>query len=205
VETWAKEHFGEEFAQQEQQVSGKIWAALELAVPAEPGSESFRAIATQLERQRKKAAELQRFVNDPKRPIGTCFGAGIIQRVCEILSGAFSFLRNRPIYFLIDDYSSPKVTRSMQLSLNRVFMQRTPFCFYKLSTESPVSFAKSDIDGKIYVENREFILHNLGIVYLHAELTPKLTFIEDVFRRRLAGTADGFPAKELVELVGTSY
>jgi hypothetical protein len=81
-------------------------------------------------------------------------------------------------------------------------MQRTSSCFFKLSTESPVSFEKSDIDGKIYVENREFVLQNLGLVYLHAGVTQKLTFIDDVFRRRLGNTS-GFPARELEDLVGS--
>lgn len=204
IEIWAKLHFTEEFAQQEAQVTRRLWEVFGLAVPAEPGSESFRALSSHLERQRRKAVEAQRFVHDPKRPVAACFGAGTLQRACEVLAGVFSFLRERPIYFLIDDYSTPKITRDLQLSLNRVFMQRTSFCFFKLSTESPVSFIKSDLDGKIYVEAREFVLHNLGLVYLHAELTPKLSFIEDVFRRRLSGTTTGFPAKELNELVGSN-
>ncbi len=204
VEAWAKLHFSEEFGRYEGQVAQHLWEVLGLAVPAEPGSDSFRALASHLERQRRKAAEWQRFVHDPKRSVPPCFGAGMLQRACETMASAFSFLRERPIYFLIDDYSTPKVTRDLQLNLNRVFMQRTSFCFFKLSTESPVSFVKSDLDGKIYVESREFMLHNLGLVYLHAELSPKLSFIEDVFRRRLGETATEFPAKELTELVGTN-
>lgn len=204
VEAWAKIHFADELARCEAQVAHRLWEVLGLPIPAEPGSESFRALSSHLEKQRRKAAEWQRFVHDPKRPVPLCFGAGVLQQACEVLVGAFSFLRDRPIYFLIDDYSSPKVTRDLQLSLNRVFMQRASFCFFKLSTESPVSFVKSDLDGKIYVEAREFVLHNLGLVYLHADLPPKLLFIEDVFRRRLGETASVFPARELVELVGTN-
>jgi hypothetical protein len=84
-------------------------------------------------------------------------------------------------------------------------MQRTPFCFFKLSTESPVSFAKHDIDDKIYVESREYILHNLGLVYLHSEMSPKLAFIEDVFRRRLSESKPPFPAKDLSDLIGDNH
>jgi hypothetical protein len=120
------------------------------------------------------------------------------------LSNNLSFVRGRPVYFFIDDYSSPKITKELQANLNRVFMQRNPVCFFKLSTESPVSFVRNDIDRKIYVESREFVLHNLGVVYLHAELDPKLTFVEDVFRRRLAESETSFPARELVDLVGSS-
>jgi len=204
TETWAKIHFPEEFGQHEVQVARRLWDVLGLPVPAEPGSESFRGLSAHLERQRRRAVEWQRFVHDSKRSVPHCFDAGTLQRACEVLGGAYSFFRERPIYFLIDDYSMPKITRDLQLSLNRVFMQRTSFCFFKLSTESPVSFVKSDLDGKIYVEAREFVLLNLGLVYLHADLGPKLSFIEDVFRRRLGETSSAFPARELGDLVGTN-
>src|SRR5262249_54196400 len=51
--------------------------------------------------------------------------------------------------------------------------------------------------------SREFIMVNLGLVYLHADQEPKLLFVEDIFRRRLSNTADDFPASELADLVGT--
>ena len=92
----------------------------------------------------------------------------------------------------------------LQASLNRLLMQRTSVCFFKLSTESSVSFAKHDIDGKIYVEGREFSLLNLGLVYLHTELEPKLTFIDDIFRRRLKASATSLSARELQDLVGNN-
>jgi hypothetical protein len=205
LETWAKVYFGDEFVRNEATLARQIWDLLGLAVPNEPGAESFRALSAHLDRQRRKAVDWQRFVHDPNRTVPQCFGVGTLQQVCGALTGTLAFLRERPVYFLIDDYSMPKVTRGLQLSLNRVFMQRTSFCFFKLSTESPVSFTKSDLDEKIYVEAREFSLHNLGLVYLHSEAGPKLLFIEDIFRRRLAETSGAFPAKELAELVGSNH
>jgi len=164
----------------------KLREALRIEPPKQPGIETFKAVAVELQKERKRAADRHRFAHDPKRPAGESFGADVLPRACAALVETFSFLRDRPFYFFIDDYSSPKVTKALQENLNRVFMQRTPVCFFKLSTESPVSFSKCDIDQKIYVETREFILHNLGLVYLHAETRPKLEFIEDVFRRRLS-------------------
>jgi hypothetical protein len=203
LELWASSNFSEEFRRGEARAAQKLWEVLRIAPPPQPGVETLRALATELQRQRKRAAEKQRFANDPKHPIGDCFGVDAIQKACASLAETFSFLKDRPFYFFIDDYSSPKVTRALQESLNRVLMQRTPICFFKLSTESPVSFSKCDIDEKIYVENREFTLHNLGLVYLHAEVQPKLEFIEDVFRRRLSAPARGYPVKELGDLLGS--
>lgn len=202
LERWARQHFLEEFDKAQSTATKSLWEVLGREPPAVPGTDTLKVVVVYLNKQRVQAAEWHRFANDPKRSVGRCFGPEILQRACEALGKAFSFVRERPVYFLVDDYSSPKVTEALQESLNRVFMQRTAVCFFKLSTESPVSFAKSDIDGKSYVENREFILHNLGLVYLHAEVETKLAFIEDVFRRRLAKTVPGFPAQELEELVG---
>ncbi|MEW6682687.1 MAG: AarF/UbiB family protein [Nitrospirota bacterium] len=203
LETWARKHFGDEFNSAESKVAENLWSAFEIDPPQYPGQTTLKAIIARLNKERLKAAERQRFVNDENRDIGRCFGPEVLLKACEALSH-FPFARGRPIYFFIDDYSSPKVTKDLQKSLNRVFMQRASVCFFKLSTESPVSFAKSDIDQKIYVESREFIVQNLGLVYLHAEIGPKLTFIDDVFRRRLAQSNTSLSARELAHLVGTS-
>ncbi|RJQ42973.1 MAG: hypothetical protein C4534_09000 [Gaiellales bacterium] len=203
LEAWSRKYFGEEFARIEARTTEALWGVLGIAPPPSPGYATFRAVIASLNKERLKAAERHRFANDLKRTIGRCFGPEVLIKACEVLSVNLTFVRGRPIYFFIDDYSSPKVTKDLQANLNRVFMQRASVCFFKLSTESPVSFAKHDVDGKIYVESREFVLNNLGLVYLHAEEEPKLSFIEDVFRRRLAESKPSYVA-ELGDLVGSS-
>jgi hypothetical protein len=204
LEVWARKYFAEEFNHAESKVAESLWSVFGIDPPRSPGHTTLKAVIATLNKERLKAAERQRFVNDQKRTIGRCFGPEVLLTACDVLSSHLSFVRGRPIYFFIDDYSSPKVTKDLQESLNRIFMQRASVCFFKLSTESPVSFAKSDIDKKIYVESREFILQNLGLVYLHAQVGPKLTFIDDVFRRRLAESNTTLPAQELVDLVGSN-
>jgi serine/threonine protein kinase len=71
----------------------------------------------------------------------------------------------------------------------------------ELSTESPVSYSRSDIDGKEYVEGREFKLENLGLAYLGAKHQDKFTFLDDVFNRRF-GAVDNYPVQNLDELIG---
>jgi len=203
IELWAATHFADEFKREEPRVSRKIWSALGIEPPREPGIDTFKAIASRLQRERQRAASKHRFVNDPKHAFGSYFGADLLVRACHELSSSFTLLRDCPFYFFIDDYSSPKVTKELQENLNRIFMQRTSGCFFKLSTESPVSFAKSDLDDKIYVEGREFNLLNLGLIYLRASTPEKLQFIEDVFRRRLSAP-HGFPVNNLDMLIGTN-
>jgi serine/threonine protein kinase len=202
-ERWALRHFPEEYRSHQSKAAIKLWDILGITPPKEPGAETLRSIITELQKQRRKAAEWQRFAHDTKRGMGRCWGVDVLERTCGALLETFSFCSRRPVYFLIDDYSAPKVTKALQSSLNRIFMQRLAHCFFKLSTESPVSFSSGDIDGKEYVETREFILLNLGLVYLHDESDKKLAFIEDVFRRRLSAV-ERYPANDIVQLVGSN-
>ena len=204
TEDWAREYFTEDFLRGEAEVVAQLRSVLGITAPHLPGSGTFRALSTTLNKERAKAAERQRFVHDRKRQLGVCLSVDVLYKACDVLRDHFAFVRERPFFFFIDDYSMPKVTRGLQENLNRLFMQRIPGCFFKLSTESAVSFVRNDIDGKTYVESREFILHNLGLVYLHTTVASKLAFIEDVFRRRLSNSITDYPASELQDLVGTN-
>jgi energy-coupling factor transporter ATP-binding protein EcfA2 len=200
VKNWAEIHYNKEFRSNEGNFAAELWELIpNINPPQTPDRNTVLTVSNVLEKQRKRALEWQRFAHDRKREIGYLFGVDVLELACELLKKHFSFLRNRPIYFFIDDYSAPKVTLALQENLNRIFMQRSASFFFKLSTESPVSFSKNDIDGKTYVESREFILLNLGTEYLHASRKQKNDFIEDIFRRRLIVTQ----IKELVGLVAS--
>ena len=204
VEMWANRHFQDEFSRREAQISGLVWEFFEqyyIQKPQQPGADSFKTIISRMQKERLKALERQPFANDPKRRIGYCFGPEVLVKVAEIMVKSFSFLMSRPFYFFVDDYSMPKITEDLQKNLNRLLMQRTASCFFKLSTESPVSYSRSDIDGKNYVEGREFELFNLGLIYLAAKPQKKLKFIEDIFIKRFRKVQD-YPVKSLDELLG---
>ena len=202
IKTWASKYYRDEFDKKEGNVSKSIWELLELSRSQEPGIDSFRALSARLQKERFRAARKQRFVTDPKHRFGHYFGPDILANICDMLMEKFSFLNDRPFFFFIDDYSSPKITIELQQNLNRLLMQRSSSCFFKLSTESPVSYARSDIDTKVYVEGREFTLINLGLIYIHAEIKEKLQFIEDVFNRRLKAI-DNYPVSDLETLLGS--
>ena len=122
---------------------------------------------------------------------------------CELLRDELTYIRNLPIYFFIDDYSEPKITLALQENLNRLFMHRSPACFFKLSTESPISFATRDLDGKAFVEAREYTLVNLGLRYIKDGGTGSLPFLEDLFERRFHQVVD-YPVQTLQDLIGTN-
>ena len=202
VGRWAEKHFSEEFHRGQQRAARKLWEVLEIETPKEPGAETFKVLEAVLQKHRRRAVFNQRNAHIEEHDFGPLWGVDKLQRACETLQDSFEFLRDRPIYFLIDDYSLPKVTKDLQLNLNRVLMQRSSCCFFKLATESPVSFLARDIDQKNYIERREYNLLNLGQVFIRDESGRKLEFIEEVFRKRLVA-ATNFPIKELETLVGS--
>ena len=202
IKKWASRYYKKEFEKKEGNISKSVWDLLELNRPPEPGIDSFKVLSNRLQKERIRAAKKQRFVNDPRHSFGFYFGPEMLIAICNMLMDKFSFLQNRPFYFLIDDYSSPKITIDLQQNLNRLFMQRTSSCFFKLSTESTVSYVRSDIDAKAYVEGREFTLMNLGLNYIHAENKKKLRFIEDIFVKRLKAI-DNYPVSDLDTLLGS--
>lgn len=203
IEMWSNRHFKEDFSRLEKSISNEIWDILGLEFPREPGAASFKFICSHLQKERLRAQNKQPRVHVPDEPIEGYFGPGVLLEICNLLTARFAFLHDNPFYFFIDDYSMPKITEDLQRNLNRLLMQRTSCAFFKLSTESPVSYAISDIDKKAYVEGREFSLLNLGLEYLVRDRSKeKIQFIEDIFRRRF-GAIPGYPVKTIDELIGS--
>ena len=207
VELWLKRYFKDDWDRMEGRASKKLWDVLGLTGTMEPRFQTFRALITRLGKERQRAARKQRFLRTKER-FGHYFGPEILSLACRAVRSTFPSLEEIPIYFFVDDYSIPKITKDLQRSLNRVLMQRTAECFFKISTESPVSYEQSDMDGKSYVEGREYQFLNLGLVFLKAGKSQVLAYLTDVFERRFK-LASSFPVKSLRLLVGscpeTSY
>jgi len=198
---WFQRHFGDSWTKNEARAAAELWDTLKLARPQHPKADTFESIRRQLGKERERAASKQRFANDPKQVFGAYFGPDMVLRVCDVLISHFAELQNRPVFFFIDDYSAPKISQKIQQNLNRLLMQRSSACFFKLATESPASFENRDVDGKAYVEGREFSLVNLGIDFIHANRDDKLRFLDDIFNRRF-GYTENYPVRTLQALVG---
>ena len=201
VGLWAGKHFSDEFNAKSHDFCAKLWEVLNVKRDV-PGANSFQAVVSYLDSECRRSIKKQTRVNDNSQEFKTpFFGSNILNACCELMVEKFSFLKGRPIFFLIDDYSAPKITIDLQKSLNRILMQRNSCCFFKLSTESTVSYARDDIDRKIYVENREFHLVNLGTRYLDASKSERMAFIDDVFKRRLSSVPN-YPMGTLEDIIG---
>jgi serine/threonine protein kinase len=198
---WLARHFAKELKALEAGVSRELWALLGLIRPQQPDADSFASLSRGLEQERQRAARRHRFINDPTRTFDGCFGPDVVPKVCSLLVARFQALRDRPIFFFVDDYSTPKISSDLQRNLNRLLMQRTAACFFKIATESPASYENQDIDGKAYVEGREFRLVNLGIDFIGALSEERLLFVDDIFARRFS-YCENYPVKTLQELIG---
>ncbi|MCX7192694.1 MAG: protein kinase [Proteobacteria bacterium] len=186
-------------ALKEATVSRALWEKLNLKRPSLPNADSFEALIVKLTDQCQWAVEKHRCPDQPIKRI--LYGPDSLLLICELLQKEVSVLANKRFYCFIDDYSMPHITETLQQNLNRLLMQRNEFCFFKMATESPVSYAASDIDGKSYVEGREFEVLNLGLTYLRGEESLKLEFLDDVFVKRFNAVPD-YPVSNLSALIG---
>ena len=199
VGEWGRRHFAEEFEKREPKIARRISAILGLEARTGVRLDRFSLLASQIAKERARAARKQRFCE--VEPIDGYVGPNALLRCCTELRSGLSFLRERPFFYFIDDYSTPKISEPLQHNLNRLFMHRHADVFFKLSTESPVSFERRDVDGKQYVEQREYELLNLGLGYLKDDGRKVQAFLQDLFARRF-GAVDDFACKSLEELLG---
>jgi hypothetical protein len=203
IGAWAMRHFSDEFKKKEESLVAILWDLFELRPPDSPSANRLATLINRLNtKERKRAAEKQRFVHVLTEPIQGYFGPEVMLKACQAIRHHFSFLENRCIYYFIDDYSHPKITEDLQANLNRLLMYRSADVFFKLSTESPVSFARQDVDGKRFIESREYDLLNLGLRYLTDESKQALAFLEELFNRRFR-EVEGYPVQTLKELLGS--
>ena len=201
VSAWSKRYFVSEFQKKEATVTAKLWDIVGLPQPTGPAARGFSPLILRLTKQRARAAKKQRLCHLSDQPIKGYLGPNALFSFCNELISTFSFLRDRPFFYFVDDYSTPKITAQLQQNLNRLIMHRSADVFFKVSTESPISFERRDIDGKQFVEEREYDLLNLGLRYLGHSGSQVQDFLEDLFKRRFV-EVKSFPCKTLVELLG---
>lgn len=204
IGVWAKKYFSDEFKKNEEALIEDLQNLFGWKKPASPSTNQYTTIIIKLkEMERKRAANKQRFAHIASVPIEGYFGPGIMIEACQLIRARFSFLQNRPFHFFIDDYSHPKITQDLQSNLNRLLMHRSADVFFKLSTESPVSFVRYDLDDKKFIEGREFDFTNLGLRYITEDSDRPFEFLEDLFNRRFH-EVESYPVQNLKDLLGSS-
>lgn len=95
------------------------------------------------------------------------------------------WLGGRAVLLFIDDFSTPRVSSSMQRVLNRLFLQRSADFLSKIATESWTTFVPQDSSGKVLEDGDDYQLVDIGEEALFLPDGERLAFLTEVFARRL--------------------
>ena len=117
-------------------------------------------------------------------------GIDYLINFADFLQESIEWLNNVPTIIFIDDYSTPRISESIQACLNRIIFQRSAELLFKVATESITTFHPYDSDGKLLEIGREYDLIDLGGSFLHASFKLRSKFIQDVIDKRLEKAVD---------------
>jgi serine/threonine protein kinase len=121
-----------------------------------------------------------------------------LKRLCRLLQENVLWLKGRPFYFFIDDYSLPRISKAIQTSLGNFILDRYSECFFKISTESATTIWPIDSHGKMLEETREYDMVDLGDYFLQASPELKQDFLRGVVNQRLRNAVE--KRKELEDI-----
>jgi serine/threonine protein kinase len=95
------------------------------------------------------------------------------------------WIGDRTVLLFVDDFSTPRVSMSMQKALNRLLLQRSSEFLAKVATEARSTFFPEDSSGKILQDGDDYQFVDMGEESLFLPDRQRLAFLEEVFDRRL--------------------
>ena len=115
-----------------------------------------------------------------------------IKETSLFLQKDIKLFRDKPIYYLLDDYSLPTVSEQLQRTLNDFILFPTEGAehFYKISTESIITFYPYNSKDKLMVENREYVVVDIGSYFLHSDSSVIEIFLSEVINNRLKNSEE---------------
>lgn len=111
---------------------------------------------------------------------------GWLPRVFSSLRSETDWIGLKPIFLFIDDYSTPRVSLSLQRVLNRLLFQRSSEFVTKVATESATTFVPEDSSGKMLQDGDDYQLVDMGEESLFMTDEERTAFLDEVLTRRLA-------------------
>ena len=112
-------------------------------------------------------------------------------------------LKEKPLVFLLDDFTQQRLGEKVQAVLNPILWQRDSACVFKVSCE-PYGFSSSHIDEAKLDQNREFIVTDTGNQMISGSpeiASQRRRFVEGLIDKRL--DAAGY-AGRVSNLIGES-
>lgn len=101
------------------------------------------------------------------------------------LESHLSIFQDMPLYFFLDDFTSPLVSVDVQRVLNQVVFKRRSKIFFKVSTEASNSFERQDLNGKRLELHQDFGLIDLATESLHEPSEARTALLERIFKPRI--------------------
>ncbi len=109
-----------------------------------------------------------------------------LKRLVPLMRGACPWMEQRIVFFFVDDYTTPRLSLSMQRALNRVLFQRSHEFVFKIATEAATTFLSEDLTGKALQDGDDYRLVDLGEEALFMTDAERGAFLREVFAKRLA-------------------
>ncbi len=113
-----------------------------------------------------------------------------IKTLSRLLSDTIPWIKGKAIFFLLDDYSLPTINEELQRTLHDFILLPLSDSnyFFKIATESIVSFYPYNSREKMMEEGREYVVVDLGDYFLDAEHKTVNDFLLEVINNRLKNT-----------------
>lgn len=108
-----------------------------------------------------------------------------LRQFISSMRGICPWLAKKSVFLFIDDYTTPRVSISMQRILNRLLFQRSSEFVSKVATESATTFLSEDSSGKILQDGDDYHLIDMGEESLFMSEIERARFLNEVFERRL--------------------
>ncbi len=108
-----------------------------------------------------------------------------LPRFVQDIQACAPWIGNRAVLLFVDDFSTPRVSPSMQRVLNRLLLQRSSDFLSKIATEAFSTFLPEDSSGKNLQDGDDYQLVDMGEEALFLPDEERRMFLNEVFSRRL--------------------
>ncbi|MDW7726791.1 MAG: protein kinase [Candidatus Methanoperedens sp.] len=155
--------------------------------PSPEGSNTFRHLMSFVSGEKKAIRDWFNKIRKKHAQMPDFLPLDFIKMTSSFLQKNINIFKDKAIYYLLDDYSLPNVSEELQRTLNDfiLFPSEGTEHFYKISTESIVTFYPYNSENKLMVENREYVVVDLGSYFLHGDRSMIKDFLLNVINNRL--------------------
>jgi hypothetical protein len=157
--------------------------------PLPEGGDVLANISAFIEREKERCriSDFKKGNSPSKWPLSKL---DFLDELCIEMKTNVQFMKDKPFYFFLDDYTIPIVPRNVQRILNPVVFKRRGELFFKISTESVISFDRTLSGGKPLQLIHDFDLLDLAHESLLMNEKDKTKILQAIFKKRIERDED---------------